>query len=285
MATNESESPTGTEAGAGAVGTPEPPSKLAVRMEKVVKAFGDNVVLDELDLEVPHGEKLVIMGPSGSGKTTILRVLMTLERPQDGVVWIGGEPLYHERRDGGELVKAREKHVRQVRKNVSMVFQHFNLFPHLTARENVTIGPRKALGLGKDEANERADDLLRLVGLAEKADEPPAQLSGGQKQRVAIARALAMRPQVVLFDEVTSALDPELVGEVLGVLRQIAEAGETTMILVTHEIGFAKEVADRVIMFDEGKVVEQAPPAKMFSEPEQQRTRDFLRAVLEREEM
>ena len=287
MATNESDpsamspTPLGTSTGSG---PPHHPPRIAVRMENVRKAFGDLVVLDGLDLEVAHAERLVIMGPSGSGKTTILRVLMTLERPDDGIIWIGDQPLYHEQRDG-ELVSAGHRHISAVRRNVSMVFQHFNLFPHMTSLDNITIGPRKALGLSREEANERARDLLDLVGLSDKADSKPAQLSGGQKQRVAIARALAMQPEVVLFDEVTSALDPELVGEVLGVLREIALAGETTMILVTHEMGFAREVADRVIMFDGGRVIEEGPPAKIFSEPIQQRTQDFLRAVLGREEM
>ncbi len=260
------------------------PGGPEVRLHQVVKAFGDNVVLDHLDLDVGNAEKLVIIGPSGSGKTTILRVLMTLERPQAGVVWVGGEPLYHQERNG-VLVKAKERHVRQVRRKVSMVFQHFNLFPHMTALENLTLGPVRSLGISKDEARERGKELLEMVGLAEKANERPAALSGGQKQRVAIARALAMRPEVMLFDEVTSALDPELVGEVLEVLRELATQGEMTMILVTHEISFARDIADRVIMFDHGKVVEAAPPEEMFSNPQEERTKNFLRAVLDREEM
>ncbi len=252
-----------------------------VRFDGVVKRFGDNVVLDHLDLEVGNGEKVVIIGPSGSGKTTILRVLMTLERPEEGVVWIGGEPLFHELR-GDELVPAREKHVRRVRRKVSMVFQHFNLFPHKTVVENITLGPTKVLGTPKGEARDRAMDLLGMVGLSDKAEDRPAQLSGGQKQRVAIARALAMQPEVMLFDEVTSALDPELVGEVLSVLRELAEAGDMTMILVTHEMGFAREIADRVLMFDAGRIVESAPPDELFNDPKEQRTQEFLRAVLDR---
>ena len=271
MATNAPEAGT-TSPGA------EPPSAM-VSMQNVVKRFGDNVVLDGLDLEVAPGEKLVIIGPSGSGKTTILRVLMTLERPNGGVVWIDGRPLFHQHR-GGKLVKAKEKHIHDVRSNVSMVFQHFHLFPHKTVRENLTLGPRKALGLGRDDADERASRLLDQVGLADKIDDYPASLSGGQKQRVAIARALAMEPKVMLFDEVTSALDPELVGEVLGVLRDIAESGEMTMLLVTHEMRFAEEIADRVVMFDAGRVVEDRPPHEMFSEPREERTRAFLQAVL-----
>ncbi|HLU41411.1 MAG TPA: amino acid ABC transporter ATP-binding protein, partial [Microthrixaceae bacterium] len=163
---------------------------------------------------------------------------------------------------------------------VSMVFQHFNLFPHKTVRENITLGPRKALGLGRDEADERAAQLLEQVGLSNKIDTYPSALSGGQKQRVAIARALAMQPKVMLFDEVTSALDPELVGEVLRVLRDLARHTEMTMLLVTHEMGFAREIADRVVMFDEGRIVEEAPPARLFDDPREQRTKAFLHAVL-----
>lgn len=253
-----------------------------VRFSGVTKRFGDLTVLDQLDMEVAPGEKMVIIGPSGSGKTTILRVLMTLERPEAGTVEVGGEQLYHEERNG-QLVKASEKHVRQVRRKISMVFQHFNLFPHMTALDNVSFGPRKVLGLSKDEANERAARLLEVVGLGDKFGEHPARLSGGQKQRVAIARALAMEPEVMLFDEVTSALDPELVGEVLNVLRDLAENTTMTMLLVTHEMGFAREIGDRVVMFDGGRVVEQGPPTQIFGDPQEQRTRDFLRAVLDRE--
>jgi polar amino acid transport system ATP-binding protein len=263
-----------------AVGVPRPSKGDAmVRLDGVTKRFGDNVVLDSLDLEVAPEEKVVIIGPSGSGKTTILRVLMTLERPEGGVVWIDGQPLYHEQRNGS-LVKASEKHVRDVRRNVSMVFQHFNLFPHKTVRENITLGPRKVLRLHRDEADERAAELLERVGLSDKIDDYPASLSGGQKQRVAIARALAMRPKVMLFDEVTSALDPELVGEVLAVLRDLAEHTAMTMLLVTHEMRFAEEIADRVLMFDAGSVVEDRPPHEMFTDPQEERTRAFLRAVL-----
>ena len=252
-----------------------------VRFEQVTKQFGDLVVLDKLDMEVSPGEKVVIIGPSGSGKTTILRVLMTLERPEGGTVEVGGDHLYHEQKNG-QLVPASERHVRQVRRKISMVFQHFNLFPHMTALDNVSFAPRKVLGLSKDEANERATNLLNVVGLGDKVGEHPSRLSGGQKQRVAIARALAMEPEVMLFDEVTSALDPELVGEVLGVLRDLAENTSMTMLLVTHEMGFAREIGDRVMMFDAGRVIEQGPPEQIFSDPQEQRTRDFLRAVLDR---
>ncbi|GAB4321496.1 MAG: ectoine/hydroxyectoine ABC transporter ATP-binding protein EhuA [Dehalococcoidia bacterium] len=256
------------------------PGGTIVRFDKVTKAFGGNVVLDKLDLDVAAGEKLVIIGPSGSGKTTILRVLMTLERPNDGVVEVDGEYLFHVERNG-RLRKASERHIARVRKKIGMVFQHFNLFPHMTALQNVAFAPNKVLGLSRREANERAADLLNAVGLGDKLQQHPAQLSGGQKQRVAIARALAMEPKIMLFDEVTSALDPELVGEVLNVLRELAVNTSMTMLIVTHEMGFAREIGDRVVMFDGGRVVEEAPPAELFTNPKEQRTRDFLKAVLE----
>jgi polar amino acid transport system ATP-binding protein len=250
-----------------------------VSMKKVVKAFGDNVVLNELDLDVDPGEVVVIIGPSGSGKTTILRVIMTLERIDSGTIEIGGRHLYHEDK-GGQLVDASEKHIRDVRSDISMVFQHFNLFPHMSARENVMLAPMKVKGVSKDEADETAQRLLAQVGLSDKLDHTPSELSGGQKQRVAIARSLAMEPKVMLFDEVTSALDPELVGEVLSVLRELAASGDMTMMMVTHEMGFASEMADRVLMFDKGRILEQGPPSKIFKEPEHERTKSFLKAVL-----
>ena len=251
-----------------------------VEMSKVTKAFGENVVLRELDLSVDPGEVVVIIGPSGSGKTTILRVIMTLERIDSGNIMIDGRQLYHEEK-GDELVPASEKHIRSVRSDISMVFQHFNLFPHKSARENVMLAPMKVKGQSKDEADETALRLLGMVGLGDKLDHRPSELSGGQKQRVAIARSLAMEPKVMLFDEVTSALDPELVGEVLTVLRDLASGGEMTMMLVTHEMGFASEMADRVLMFDAGRILEQGPPEKIFKSPEHERTRKFLRAVLD----
>ncbi len=249
-----------------------------VRMRGVTKAFGDNVVLRELDLDVEPGERVVIIGPSGSGKTTILRVIMTLERIDSGTIEIGDQHLYHEA-DG--VKAASERRIREVRASVGMVFQHFNLFPHMTALENITLAPMRVQGRKRAEAEELAMALLDKVGLADAAGQTPGQLSGGQKQRVAIARSLATQPAVMLFDEVTSALDPELVGEVLEVLRAIAEEGDTTMMLVTHEMGFAREVADRVVMFDNGQILESGPPSQILDDPQEERTREFLGAVFD----
>lgn len=253
--------------------------KPIVEFRKVTKRFGDLVIFEDFDFHVNPGEKVALVGPSGSGKTTVLRILMTLEKIQGGVVTIDGEPLWHEMRNE-ELVPASEAHLRRMRKNVGMVFQHFNLFPHMSVLRNVTEAPVHVLGLNREEANERALELLNMVGLAEKADAYPAQLSGGQKQRVAIARALAMRPRIMLFDEPTSALDPELVGEVLNVIEQLAQEHDLTMLLVTHEMWFAEEVADRVCFFDHGRIVEEGDPARIFHEPSNTRTQDFLRAVM-----
>jgi polar amino acid transport system ATP-binding protein len=257
-----------------------PKGAAGVRMRGVDKAFGTLTVLRELDLDVEPGERVVIIGPSGSGKTTILRVIMTLERIDAGTIEVGGEHLYHEV-VGDRLKPASERHIRKVRSNIGMVFQHFNLFPHMSAIENIMLAPVKVHGKSQDEARELGMQLLAKVGLLEHANHTPGQLSGGQKQRVAIARALATQPSVMLFDEVTSALDPELVGEVLNVLRDIAEEGRTTMMLVTHEMGFAREVADRVLMFDQGQIIEAGAPADILRNPQQQRTRDFLGAVFE----
>lgn len=263
------------------VSDPGAPAAPMVRFRGVRKAFGDLVVLNELDFDVATGEKLVIIGPSGSGKTTILRVLMTLERPDKGTVEVGGEHLYHVEKNG-KLVKAPQSHIRKVRLKIGMVFQHFNLFPHMTARDNVALGPNKVLGLSRQEARDKAEEFLVMVGLEDKVAQHPAQLSGGQKQRVAIARALAMEPQIMLFDEVTSALDPELVGEVLNVLRDLAHNTRMTMLIVTHEIGFARDIGDRVVMFDEGRVIEEGPPGELLANPKEPRTQVFLRAVIDR---
>ena len=251
-----------------------------VRFEGVTKRYGELVVLDALELDVQPNEQLVIIGPSGSGKSTLLRLLMTLERPDGGRIRVAGDYLYHMER-GGRLVPADPRHTRKVRANIGMVFQQFNLFPHMTALRNVTEAPRLVLGLSAEEARARAAELLQMVGLGDKLEHYPAQLSGGQQQRVAIARALAMRPRILLFDEVTSALDPELVGEVLGVMRRLATEHDQTMLIVTHEMGFARDVADRVCFFDKGRIVEQGPPAQIFSEPREERTRAFLRSVLD----
>ncbi|WP_280299075.1 ectoine/hydroxyectoine ABC transporter ATP-binding protein EhuA [Nocardia neocaledoniensis] len=249
-----------------------------IRFDRVVKRFGDLVVLDELDFSVRRGEKVTLIGPSGSGKTTILRLLMTLETITDGVIWVDGEPLTHTDR-GGKLVPAKEKHLRAVRTKIGMVFQQFNLFPNMTVLENITEAPVHVLGKSKAEARDRAMHLLEVVGLADKARAHPSQLSGGQQQRVAIARCCAMDPKVMLLDEVTSALDPELVGDVLDVLRTIAETTDITMLIVTHEMRFAREVSDRVLMFDSGRIVEQGPPEQIFEAPANERTRKFLEAV------
>ncbi|MFD3745005.1 ectoine/hydroxyectoine ABC transporter ATP-binding protein EhuA [Nocardia sp. NPDC058633] len=249
-----------------------------IRFDQVVKRFGDLVVLDHLDFSVDRGEKVTLIGPSGSGKTTILRLLMTLETISDGVIWVDGEPLTHTER-GGKLVPAKEKHLRAVRTKIGMVFQQFNLFPNMTVLENITEAPIHVLGKSKDEARERARHLLDVVGLADKANAHPSQLSGGQQQRVAIARCCAMDPKVMLLDEVTSALDPELVGDVLDVLQTIAETTDITMLIVTHEMRFAREVSDRVLMFDSGRIIEQGPPEQIFEAPTNERTRKFLEAV------
>ncbi len=255
----------------------EPP---IVRFKEVTKRYGDLVVLDQLDLDVAANEKVAIIGPSGSGKTTVLRMLMTLERIDGGVIEVDGEPLTHMQKNG-ELVEADERHLRRVRGKIGMVFQHFNLFPHMSALENCMEAPVYVLGLSKKAARERALELLAMVGLGDKTAHYPSQLSGGQQQRVAIARALAMRPKVMLFDEVTSALDPELVGEVLNVIRALGSEHNLTMLMVTHQMGFAKEFADRVCFFYRGKIAEQGAPDRLFAEPQNERTRQFLSAVLE----
>ncbi|WP_107071179.1 amino acid ABC transporter ATP-binding protein [Streptomyces cyaneogriseus] len=249
---------------------PERPTRELVRLEQVSKRFGDRTVLDRLDFSVDAGKHVTLIGPSGSGKTTILRLLMTLTKPDEGTITVDGRTLY----------PAPEKQVREIRKNIGMVFQQFNLFPNMSVLRNITEAPVTVLGMSKDAAEERARELLELVGLSEHLDKLPGRLSGGQQQRVAIARALAMRPQVLLLDEVTSALDPELVAGVLDVLRDIARSTDITMLCVTHEMNFARDISDQVLMFDSGRVIEAGPPEKIFSEPEHDRTREFLSAVL-----
>ncbi|MDX6749092.1 ectoine/hydroxyectoine ABC transporter ATP-binding protein EhuA [Geminicoccaceae bacterium 1502E] len=257
-----------------------PAGQPMVRFENVTKRFGDLTVLDKLNLDIAANEKVSIIGPSGSGKTTVLRTLMTLEKINGGIIHVDGEPLTHMQRNGG-LVPADERHLRRVRGKIGMVFQQFNLFPHMSAVANCMEAPVHVLGLSKAEAEERARELLEMVGLGDKMDRYPSELSGGQQQRVAIARALAMRPKVMLFDEVTSALDPELVGEVLGVIRRLGAAHDLTMIMVTHQMGFAREFSDRVCFFHGGRILEQGPPDQLFGDPEEERTRQFLQAVLE----
>jgi polar amino acid transport system ATP-binding protein len=253
-----------------------------VLFDRVTKVFGTTRVLDEMSLEVSRGEKAVFIGPSGSGKSTLLRILMTLERIDGGSVEIDGEPMWH-RLLNGQRLPADRAHLRKIRGKVGMVFQMFNLFPHMTALENVSLAPRKVLGVSRQEAESRAVELLARVGLSDKMNSFPSRLSGGQQQRVAIARALAMRPRLMLFDEVTSALDPELVGEVLQVIRDLAQEHDLTMILVTHEMGFAREIADRVCFFEGGRIVEQGSPEAVLGSPAEPRTRAFLNAVLKHE--
>ncbi|GAA2139194.1 ectoine/hydroxyectoine ABC transporter ATP-binding protein EhuA [Streptomyces synnematoformans] len=250
-----------------------------IRFDNVTKRFGDNVVLDDLCFDVSSGKHVTLIGPSGSGKTTILRLLMTLVEPDSGTVKVSGDYLFHEERNG-KLEPAGESHIREVRKNIGMVFQQFNLFPNMKVIRNITEAPVHVLGLSKEEAESRARELLELVGLTEHIDKYPSQLSGGQQQRVAIARALAMRPQILLLDEVTSALDPELVAGVLDLLRDIAQTTDITMLCVTHEMNFARDISDDVLMFDAGKIIESGPPEKIFSEPEHERTQQFLNAIL-----
>lgn len=239
------------------------------------KAFGDHVVLNGIDFDVQPSQVVVVIGPSGSGKSTFLRCCNGLEQAQGGRIDICGRTLVNE----GQLLP--DADLNALREEVGMVFQSFNLFPHLSVRDNVTLGPRKLRGLSRAQADAEADALLQKVGLSHKAEAMPASLSGGQKQRVAIARALAMKPRVMLFDEPTSALDPELVGEVLQVMKLLASEG-MTMMVVTHEMGFAKEVADVVVVMDAGMVVESGPPETIFSQPRQERTRSFLQAILSR---
>ena len=250
-----------------------------IKIDAIAKGFGTFKVLDGLSMEVKPGEKLALIGPSGSGKTTILRILMTLERIDGGHIEVDGEQLYHMEKNGG-LVPADERHLTRMRQKIGMVFQLFNLFPHKSVIDNVTLAPILSKGTPRAEAEKRAMELLDMVGLAEKAKAMPAQLSGGQKQRVAIARALALSPKIMLFDEVTSALDPELVEEVMNVMKKLAAETDMTMLLVTHEMGFAHEFADRVLFFDGGKIVEEGKPDDIFSNPKQERTQGFLKKII-----
>jgi polar amino acid transport system ATP-binding protein len=242
---------------------------VVIRLEDVRKSFGENRVLEGIDLDVHTGEVLVVIGPSGSGKSTLLRCVNLLEPLDSGRIYFDGMEITRKKAD-----------VSGVRQRIGMVFQQFNLFPHLTVLQNVTLAARRIRKLSRTEADNRAHELLAQVGVENKADQHPHQLSGGQQQRVAIARALMMEPHVMLFDEVTSALDPELVGEVLVVMRDLAQSG-MTMMVVTHEMQFAREVGDRVIFMDEGRVVERGTPADILDRPQQERTRRFLRRSLQ----
>ncbi|WP_199516296.1 amino acid ABC transporter ATP-binding protein [Nucisporomicrobium flavum] len=249
-----------------------------VEIRGLHKSFGPLAVLRDIDLTMAAGSVTVVLGPSGSGKSTLLRCINHLEKPERGRVRVDGE-LIGRRRASNHLYELGERQVLRQRTGIGFVFQSFNLFPHLTAVENIAEAPISALRRPRAEAHRRARELLARVGLADKVDAYPRQLSGGQQQRVAIARALALDPKLILFDEPTSALDPELVGEVLDVMRDLARAG-TTMIVVTHEIGFARELADTVVFLDEGRVIEQGPPAEVLDHPRHDRTRAFLSKVL-----
>lgn len=242
-------------------------NEVVVSIKNLQKAFGDNVVLRDIDLDVHKGEVVVVLGPSGSGKSTMLRCINRLEHPTSGSIVVEGVD-----------VCAKGVDLNKVRTHLGMVFQQFNLFAHMTVLQNVMLGPVDVLGVSKDEARERAMDLLSRVGVAEQADKVPAQLSGGQQQRVAIARSLAMQPKAMLFDEPTSALDPEMINEVLEVMVRLAQQG-MTMIVVTHEMNFARRVADRVVFMADGQIVETGTPDEFFDHPQTKRAQDFLNSI------
>lgn len=243
-------------------------NEVVLRVNELEKTFGDNHVLRGITTEIKQGEVVVILGPSGCGKSTFLRCLNLLEQPTTGKIFLDETELTAEKTD-----------INKERQKMMMVFQHFNLFPHMTIRENITIGPTKLLKKSKEEADKKAEELLKRTGLSDKAEAYPNQLSGGQKQRVAICRALAMEPEVILFDEPTSALDPEMVGEVLDVMKELARSG-ITMICVTHEMGFAREVASRVMFMDEGIIAEDGTPSEVFDNPKNARLKEFLSKIL-----
>jgi polar amino acid transport system ATP-binding protein len=244
-------------------------NRAFVEIREVSKWFGELQVLDKITLDVAEHNVVCLIGASGSGKSTLLRCLNMLEQVQEGEIVVDGLRLTHEKVDVNDL-----------RRKIGIVFQAYNLFPHMTVLQNVMLAPRKALGLSRDEAEERARPLLRRIGLEAKADEFPDRLSGGQQQRVAIVRALAMQPKLMLLDEITSALDPQLVADVLELVRELAETG-MTMILATHEMGFAREVSDKVCFLDGGCILEEGPPGQIFGDPKEARTRQFLSRVLE----
>jgi polar amino acid transport system ATP-binding protein len=255
------------------------PTPPALRLLGVNKSFGDLQVLKDVNLVVPAGQRVSIIGRSGSGKTTLLRVIMTLDQLDGGTIEVFGQPLGM-RQVNGRLVPDTPANIRKLRAKIGMVFQQFNLFPHLTALANVMEAPVHVSRVPKAEARRRAQELLNMVGLAEKAGNYPRELSGGQQQRVAIARTLAMTPEIILFDEVTSALDPEMVGEVLAVVRRLAQESNITMLIVTHEMKFAREIADRTIFMEGGVIVEDALSNEIFTAPRREQTRSFLRTVL-----
>lgn len=239
-----------------------------IHVKDLKKSYGKNNVLNGINEHIKKGEVVVIIGPSGSGKSTFLRCLNLLEEPTSGEIIFEGKNITDKKID-----------INKIREKMGMVFQHFNLFPHKTVLENITLAPIKVKGIKVEEANKKAIELLKLIGLEEKKDAYPASLSGGQKQRIAIARSLAMEPDVLLFDEPTSALDPEMVGEVLNVMKDLAKKG-MTMVIVTHEIGFAREVADRILFIDGGKILEEGTPEEVLNNPKNDRTKDFLSKVL-----
>ena len=253
--------------------------ELIIEALDIHKSFGTLPILKGISLQVRRGEVVVLIGASGSGKTTFIRCINLLEDIQGGRIRVNGRAMGYRERSDGSLVRDSERNIARQRRDIGMVFQRFNLFPHMTALENIIEAPIQVLGTPRAEALEQARGLLARVGLADKASHYPSMLSGGQQQRVAIARALAMKPQAMLFDEPTSALDPETVGEVLQVMKELAEEG-MTMVVVTHEMGFAREVADRVVVLDQGELIEQGPPEQIFSRPSHPRTRAFLSRVL-----
>jgi polar amino acid transport system ATP-binding protein len=257
----------------------EAPRPPAVEFDAVTKQFGAARVLNKFTLSVPAGETVTLIGPSGSGKTTLLRLAMALDRPTSGDIRVFGDSIVHESTASGQpITKAT---ARRRTRPIGMVFQQYNLFPHMTVLANLTLAPRTVLGLGAAEAEELAIEHVGHVGLRDKSRAYPGQLSGGQQQRVAIARALALRPRLLLLDEITSALDPELIGEVLEVVRKLTRTTDLTTLIVTHEMRFARDISDRIIMFDDGEVVEDGPPAQLFTAPRSQRTRQFLHSILD----
>lgn len=249
-----------------------------ISFDRVTKRFGQTVVLDDFSFSLNRGDKVAIIGPSGSGKSTLLRIIMALEGIDDGKVSLNGEALWHAS-GGKEMIGSSRKHLRHMRAHVGMVFQNFNLFPNLTALANVATAPHLVLGLSRAEADARARKLLEQVGLGDKLSNYPATLSGGQQQRVAIARAMALDPKIMLFDEATSALDPERVGEVLEVMRALAHERDLTIVVVTHQIGVARAIADRICFMENGKILEQGAPTALLDTPQNARTRAFLHAV------